>query len=177
MKWFKQILGIFGEGNSVMIAEPSQILIQQDYYSIAWGLKHNGYYISSEGIKYSYDKPKQWNFYERLNHNGPKERSWGNDKISFIERNKLLKNLGVCKISYTKSKFDQDKLFYIIDELTNSELIETMVGGCDMGLHSTSLLVFDNLNNTYKRILLGCQGDFFLELKTDKKKIIYDLIK
>jgi hypothetical protein len=52
-----------------------------------------------------------------------------------------------------------------------------MFGGCDMGLQSTSLLVFDNLNNTYKRILLGCQGDFLLELKTDKKKIIYDLIK
>jgi hypothetical protein len=52
-----------------------------------------------------------------------------------------------------------------------------VVGGSDMGLHSTSILVFDNLNNTYKRILLGCQGDFFLELNSDKKKIVYDLIK
>ena len=177
MKWFKQILGIFGEGNSVMIAEPSQILIQQDYYSIAWGLKHNGYYMNSEGIKYSYDKPQKWNFYERLNSNGQKERSWGNDKISFIERNKLLMNLDFCEKSYSKSKFDQDNLLNLIAELTNSELIETMVGGCDMGLHSTSLLVFDSLNNTYRRILLGCQGDFFLELNTDKRMIIYDLIK
>ncbi len=174
MEWFKQIFGIFREGNSI---EPSQILIQQDYYSIAWGLKHNGYYINSEGIKYSYDNPPKWNFYERINNNGQKERSWGNDKISFIKKNKLLRNLEFCKISYSNSKFNQDKLFNIIDELTNSELIETMVGGCDMGLHSTSLLVFDSLNNTYRRILLDCQGDFFLELNTAKKTIIYDLIK
>lgn len=177
MKWFKQILGILREGNSVVNAEPSQILIQKDYYSIAWGLKHNGCYINSEGIKYSYDNPQKWNFYERINNNGQKERSWGNDKISFIEKNKLLKNLEFCNISYSISKFDQDKLFNIIDELTNSELNETMVGDCDMGLHSISLLVFDSLNNTYRRILLGCQGDFFLELNTDKKMIIYNLIK
>ena len=177
MKWFKQILGVLREGNSIVTAEPSQILIQQDYYSIAWGLKHNGYYMNSEGIKYSYDKPQKWNFYERLNSNGQKERSWGNDKISFIERNKLLMNLEFCEKSYSKSKFDQDNLLNLIDELINSELIETMVGGCDMGLHSTSLLVFDSLNNTYRRILLGCQGDFFLELNTDKRMIIYDLIK
>jgi hypothetical protein len=86
-------------------------------------------------------------------------------------------NLEFCEKSYSKSKFDQDNLLNLIDELTNSELIETMGGGCDMGLHSTSLLVFDSLNNNYKRILLGCQGDFFLELNTDKRMIIYDLIK
>lgn len=177
MKWIKQIFGILREENSVVSTEPSHILIQQDYYSIAWGLKHNGCYINSEGIKYSYDKPKKWNFYQKLNSNGQKERSWGSDKISFIERDKLLMNLEFCKKSYLKNKFDENKLLNIVDELTNSELIETMVGGCDMGLHSTSLLVFDSLNNNYRRILLGCQGDFFLELSTDKKNIIYDLIK
>ena len=177
MKWFKQIIGILGKGNSIVIDEPSQVIIQKDYYSIAWGTKHHGYFISSKGIKYSYNEPKQWNFFERLNHNGQKERSWGNDKISFIERNKLMKNLESCEKSYTESKFDEDKIFSLIDEFTNSELIETVVGGSDMGLHSTSILVFDNLNNTYKRILLGCQGDFFLELNSDKKKIVYDLIK
>ncbi len=177
MNWIKQILGILVKCRSDLIVEPPHIIFQVDYYSIARGLKHSGYYITSEGIKYSYDKPSKWNFCEKLNQDVKKERSWSSDKLSFIEKNKLLQNLGSCEISSTPFIIEHENIISIIDELTNSELIEVGGGGCDMGLHSRSLLVFDNLNNNYKRILLGCQGDLDLELNSDKKRIIYDMFK
>ena len=177
MNWIKQIIGILDKRSLGPIAEPPHYIFQEDYYSIARGLKHSGCYITSEGIKYAYDNPSRWNFYEILNQEGRKERSTGYDKLSFIERNKLLHNLGSCEISFTSSKIEQERIISIIDELTNSELIVAGGGGCDMGLHSRSLLVFDNFKNNYKRILLGCQGDSDLELNSDKKRIIYDIFK
>jgi hypothetical protein len=159
------------------LTEPPRLLFQQDYYSIAWGLKHQGYYISSEGIKYSYNNPIKWNFYEKLRIDGTKEMSWGHDKISFIEKGKLLKNLVECEMKYTDNKIETDSIFSVIDELIKSDLIETRFGGCDMGLQSTSLLIYDDLNNNYKRILLECQGDFFLELNSEKKSFIYEKFK
>jgi hypothetical protein len=177
MSWIKEIKGVFKKAKPVLPLEAPRFLFQQDFYSIAWELKHQGYYINPEGIKYSYDNPANWNFYEKPNNDGKYERSWGIEKISFIEKNNLLKNLNSCDIRFTKNKIESDRILSLIDELTYSDLIEANMRGCDMGLHSSSLLVFDDLNNKYKRILLDCQGDRFLELNSDKKAMIYELFK
>ena len=121
MSWIKQIKKVFKIEKTDLLSETSLFLFQQDYYSIAWGLKHQGYYINSEGIKYSYNNLAKWNFYEKINKDGKNERSWGNDKISFIDKNNLLKNLNSCDISFTKYKIESDKILSVIDELTNSD--------------------------------------------------------
>ena len=103
--------------------------------------------------------------------------SWGQDKISFIEKGKLLNNLAECEMKYRDNKIGTDSIFSLIEELIKSNLIETGPGGCDMGLQSKSILIFDDFNNNYKRILLECQGDFFLELNSEKKSLIYEIFK
>ncbi len=157
------------------VADVPRILFQEDYYSIAWGLKHEGYYIDLEGKKYSYKQPLNWNFYEIQNKDGKMERSWGIEKIAFIEKNKLLENLSFCEINCTEKKIEAHEIDSLIEELIQADLVDTGFGGCDMGLHSTALFILDNINNTYKRILLSCQGDKFAMLNSPKAALIQQL--
>lgn len=174
MQWIKQIFGFWFKDKLASRVEPPLILLQQEYYSLAWGLRHYGYYIASDGFKYSYNNPVKWNYYIKINKDLSEEKCLGNEKISFMEKKNLIQNLNFCEKTDTHKKIVTDQIMHLVDDLLNADLLKTMPGGNDMGLHSTALLVFDKSNNTYKRILLGCQGDFFLELNSNKNDLIFD---
>jgi hypothetical protein len=188
MKWIEVIQGLFKKNKTADLSSQvrknveidwgsdlPRFLFQEDYYSIAWGRNHGGYYIDLEGKKYSYKQPLNWNFYETQKKDGKMERSWGIEKIAFIEKNLLLENLSFCEISFTEQKIEAHEIDSLIDELIQADLVDTGFGGCDMGLQSKALLVFDNINNTYKRILLSCEGDKFAILNSPKTTLILQL--
>jgi hypothetical protein len=77
------------------------------------------------------------------------------------------------KIESSDSNFKNIKLDEIVQSLTEAGF-EDAGGGCDMGIKSYSILIFDNSCSQYKRIILKTLGDKCL---TNKSLYTSELLK
>lgn len=132
--------------NNRKSAENEVVLFYQ-YINYSWGIQNNGFYLTADGIKYSFEYKDNLTFEEIIND----------------ENNKKIK-----KYSKKEMKALTKQLNLIEDDLD----FEILSAGCDMG--QTSLYKIYKEKNEYKRVLLGSCGDI---IEKPKDKNVQNLCK
>lgn len=147
-------------------------LLNYEYFNIAWGDEHEGYFIDTLGNILNYTLPAKWNFY--ISSEKPTQNIfWGNEIDGQISPKHLFENLNSLK----KEKSDVNIITIRIEEIVHSLTesgYEHSFGACDMGIHSYSILIFDNTIDQYKRIVLKTVGN---ECITNKSPHSAELLK
>ena len=147
-------------------------LLNYEYFSLAWGKKHEGYFIDSLGNILSYNMPTKWNFYTS-SEEFSSEVFWGYEIDGQISPKHLFENLNSLKKKSSDCIFINISIDEIVQNLTESGF-EYSGGGCDMGIRSYSILIFENNAGQYKRIILKTIGD---ECLTNKSSFTTELLK
>ena len=139
-----------------IILKKYPVLLNYDFFSLAGG-GHYGYFLDARGNAYFYHNPRKWNYFKSEEKNS-ETVFWGHEKDGTISREKLIQNLnGTENRLYDLPLFDfrwEEMSEYII-----SSEYEIFNGGCDMGIQSHSLLIFDKESDLFKRIILSTKGD------------------
>ena len=133
-------------------------LLNYECFSLAWNEQHKGCFIDPfNGCLIEYHNPKDWIFFS-----SSEEYStnvfWGYEKDGTIKRSDLFQNINNSK----KSNIESGRIDVNIDEMLH-DLIETgfdeTLGGYDMGITSYSILIYDSINDEYRRNILKTEGD------------------
>jgi|GEM_PF-6878102 len=149
--------------------EDLPFLYQSEFYSIAWGMKHYGFFIDPKGRKYNYRISNdyryavtdKWNWFKAV---GTVDHS-GNivyEREATITPNNLFENL-LNSVEY-KPWFGYKKKTNIITEEMITDLLQSPIEdhgdiACDAGSFTNSLYVYDAEMDIYKRVLLSMDGD------------------
>ena len=147
-------------------------LLHYEYFNLAWGKIHEGYFIDSLGNILSYNMPTKWNFYTSLEKFSSKDFR-GNEIDGQISPKHLFENLNSLKKKSSDCNFININIDEIVQNLTKSDY-EYSYAGCDMGIRSYSILIFDNNCGQYKRIILKTIGDTCL---INKSSYTVELLK
>lgn len=146
-------------------------IYQSEFYSIAWGMKHYGFFIDPQGRKYNYRLSKdnryavndQWNFCETTDMVAPSDNTaYRHEDHETITPDHLFENL-MNSVEY-KPWFGYKKKNNIITEEMIADLLLSPIEdygdiACDAGSFTNSLYVYDAEMGIYKRILLSMDGD------------------
>jgi hypothetical protein len=168
LNMFKKILKLFIPKNSDNMLNYSvqnlPFLLTYEYYNLSRGLKHDGFYIDPSGNILNYVMPNKWNFYtsscsNNLNNFRPHEID---ERISPEELFQNLHNLIKKNSIFSIINFD---LAEILQDILEAGY-ENTDGGCDMGIHSYSILVYDSTCDKYKNIILKTTGDLCITNKS-----------
>lgn len=138
--------------------ENMPFIFQSEYYSLAWGANHFGYYIAPDGRKYRYNMPEEWNSYSCPN----KSTVWGYETNGTISPENLFQNLrnSVKVLRLFPSQREKAMITQtMIDDLLASEVKDFGQAYADAGIRSNALLVYEQETGLYKRILLRTKGD------------------
>jgi len=132
---------------NIFSIENTPYLYQSEFYSLAWGRKHYGFYVDPAGITYKYKMPENWNFI----------------KHDIIESELLFQNLELSVVQLPFTKFLRRKIVIsdvVIKDLMDSTIEDHGMVRNDAGDFPNSLLVYDTTIQKYRRILLNCDGDY-----------------
>lgn len=146
-------------------------IYQSEFYSIAWGRKHYGFFIDPQGRKYNYRLSKdnryevtdKWNWCTPTGTVDPMQSTVyeheGNGAITPAE---LFENI-MNSVEY-KPWFGYKKKTNVITEEMIVDLLQSPIEdhgdiACDAGSFTNSLYVYDAEMDIYKRILLSMNGD------------------
>jgi hypothetical protein len=139
-------------------------LLHYERYSLGWDSCHEGFFIDPQGNVYSYEKPYYWNSFISPEQNGD-EFFWGYETDGQISPQKSFENLkkskklnsdlGPIALYLGHIELNMDEVFA---DLAKSE-IDEFGAGCDMGVKSFAVLIFDKTVDLYKRIILKTSGD------------------
>jgi hypothetical protein len=146
--------------------------LNYEYSFFGKGSKLEGYFIDSDGNILSYNMPERWNFY--TSSKNPKSDDFlGSETDGQISPEHLFENLNSLKkknghFSLIKTNMDE-----IVKSLNESGF-ENKFGGCDMGIRSYSILIFDDISGQYKRIILKTLGNIRI---TNKSFYTSELLK
>lgn len=131
-------------------------IYQSEFYSIAWGVEHYGFFIDSQGRKYTYDNPTDWNWYEAA------DMIWGHETDGIIAPEALFANLAASKEQKPLFSFMRKPnpfTLEMLSELTKWPIEDYGQMRCDAGCDSHSVYIYDADYGKYRRILLSCDGD------------------
>jgi hypothetical protein len=144
---------------------------QSDYYSIAWGKQHRGFYILPNGDKYVYEQPTEWKFHtvQPYEEHPATDNVWGFEDNGEVSPENLFLNIKRCTKAFSfRSLFGGISLS---SEAISSLLKSTVTGRLgyktDQGTLSNSILIFYAKTNCYKRVLLSATGQ--MELRNSCK--------
>lgn len=145
-------------------------IYQSEFYSIAWGMKHYGFFIDPKGHKYNYRSKDyryavtdKWNWCTPTGTDDAMQSTvYKHEKDGAITPNDLFENL-LNSVEY-KPWFGYKKKTNIITEEIIADLLKSSIEdygqiACDAGCFSNSLYVYDAEMDIYKRILLSMDGD------------------
>jgi hypothetical protein len=140
-------------------------LLQYEYYSIAWGSRHEGYFIEPNGNVLSYKDPRNWNHY-KSDEEYSSNTFWGYETDGRICPKSLFENLdGLKKQSSNSGITTLNMNAEMLQDLMESEF-EYGNGRCDAGVYSHAMIVFDKTSGSYKRIVLKTTGEKILTNKS-----------
>lgn len=133
-------------------------IYQSEFYSLAWGFECKGFYVDPKGRTFKSKMPEKWHRYK----SNSGKHSWGYETDGTISTMELFENL--------KNSVEDTPVFSflrqtnpitqaMIDDLLKSPIEDYGQVMCDAGLSSNSLYVYDAESNSYRRILLSCDGD------------------
>ncbi|MBB6236910.1 hypothetical protein HDC90_001527 [Pedobacter sp. AK013] len=146
-------------------------IYQSEFYSIAWGMEHYGFFIDPQGRKYNYRISKdyryavtgKWNWFKTAKTGDPSDDTvYTCEEYGTITPNNLFENL-MNSVEY-KPWFGYKKKTNIITEEMIADLLQSPIKDhgditCDAGSFTNSLYVYDAEMGIYKRILLSMDGD------------------
>lgn len=146
-------------------------IYQSEFYSIAWGIKHYGFFIDPQGRKYNYRLSKdyryaisdKWNLCETIDKVAPSDNTaYRHEEYETITPADLFENL-LNSVEY-KPWFGYKKKTNIITKEMIADLLQSPIEdhgdiACDAGSFTNSLYVYDTEMGIYKRILLSMDGD------------------
>ncbi len=151
-------------------------LFQEESYSVAWGIKHFGKFITPQGDCYSYEQPWPWNFC-RLS---PSNRDGDSVQhcYGFISAAGLFQNL-------YQSKKDFPNLDGAIDFHTMYKQVEEIISAtpkiqifnsslCDGPYVAQNVYIYREENKAYERFTLKHTGNILIDHDSNE---INDIIK
>lgn len=136
-------------------------IYQSEYFSLAWGKQHRGFYVLPNGDKYVYNMPDHFNFYE-IEGNEFGNTAWGDETELTIAPELLFENLKIStKQNGWLSLFKSKTLLKadVLKDLLKSKVKHYGQQMNDAGIKSNSLLIYDTDLRLYKRTLLKADGD------------------
>jgi len=147
-------------------------LLNYEYFSLAWGSEHEGYFIDPvQGSFIEYQNPKDWILFS-----SSEEYStnvfWGYETDGVIKKKDLLNNINNSKKRTVEPIMTNIKLDKIIQDLAESGF-DYLGGVCDMGITSYSILIYDPIKNVYRRNILKTEDD---ECLTSKSSFASELL-
>lgn len=151
--------------------ETLSFIYQSEFYSIAWGTEHFGFFIDPQGRKYNFRLSKdyryaisdKWNLCKTTDKVNPSDNTADeHEEYETIIPDDLFENL-LNSVEY-KPWFGYKKKTNVITEHIIADLLKSPVSDydqmvCDAGCFSNSLYVYDAEMGIYKRILLSMDGD------------------
>ncbi|RBQ05846.1 hypothetical protein [Pedobacter miscanthi] len=146
-------------------------LYQSEFYSIAWGMEHYGFFIDPQGRKcnyriskdYRYGVTDKWNLSKTTDKVDPSDNTaYEHEEYETIAPDDLFENL-LNSVEY-KPWFGYQKKTNIITEEMIADLLQSPIEdhgdiALDAGSFTNSLYVYDAEMGIYKRILLSMDGD------------------
>ncbi len=146
-------------------------IYQSEFYSIAWGMEHYGFFIDPQGRKYKYRISKdyryavtdKWNWFTPTRMVDSSEKTvYESEGDGKIKPDDLFENL-LNSVEY-KPWYGYKKKTNIITEEMIADLLQSPIEdyghiACDAGAFTNSLYVYDAEMGIYKRILLSMDGD------------------
>ncbi|CAH0186147.1 MULTISPECIES: hypothetical protein [unclassified Pedobacter] len=146
-------------------------IYQSEFYSIAWGTEHYGFFIDPQGRKYNYRLSKdyryaitdKWKWCTPTGMVDPMQKTvYEPEEDGEITPAELFENL-TNSVEY-KPWFGYKKKTNIITEEMIADLLQSPIEdhediACDAGSFTNSLYVYDAEIDIYKRILLSMDGD------------------
>jgi len=151
--------------------EDLPFIYESEFYSIAWGTEHYGFFIDPQGRKYNYRITKdyryavtdKWNWFKTTDKVDPSDNTaFRYEEHETITPDDLFENL-LNSVEY-KPWFGYKKKTNIITEEMIADLLQSPIEdhgdiACDAGSFTNSLYVYDADMDIYKRILLSMDGD------------------
>ncbi len=159
-----QILKNNTRTETVYMVDNLSYIYQSEFYSLAWGKVHHGFYFLPNGSKYRYREPENWNFYSSAQNqtNTPFKIVWGYETDGVIAPEHLFQNLrnsslltGLLGGAIVKPNPIN---LEAINHLMQAEIVDYGMIATDQGTLSNSILVYDPTISLYKRILLTSNG-------------------
>lgn len=146
--------------------------LNYEYFNLAWGKTHKGYFLDPvNGLFMAYQNPDDWysfTSFEKFSGNC----FWGYEKDGVIHRKLLFSNIRRATqktIPPTMQPMDLDKIEGDLD----ASGFDDSGGGCDMGVTSYTLLIYDPVKDVYRRKILKTEGDACL---TNKSSFTQELL-
>lgn len=135
-----------------------QVVFQAEFVNFAWGRVQKGFFITSDGTMYTYDKPEKWIFPD----NG------------FIKQQDMKNNLGKCTKSGTVNLETLNRMKALILNVDENKLSEIKAVMADAGSEKYSFFIQNPSNNELHENILLRRGDFYQENSDEDAKIITD---
>jgi hypothetical protein len=156
-------------------------LFQYEYFNIAWGLEHEGFYLLPDGSKYSYNAAKNENvsssefrFDKIPRQDSTNER--GADTDVFITPDDLFHNLSISTFeSITNIEQNPKEILRMIKAAQKSEYFHGFRAVTDRGVISQSALYFNTKSGHYERVLLATEEIINLSKYTQELCNIFGL--
>ncbi|MFY7667714.1 MAG: hypothetical protein ACOVQG_03160 [Crocinitomicaceae bacterium] len=151
--------------NSYSFENTPLFLLNHEFFSIAWGQKHFGYFVDPiNGYFIEYQNPVNWNFFSSAK-NEKNSVFWGHETDGFIMRKDLFQNINQLKITTIKQESVEFNLSEILNDIIKSGY-DQVGGGCDMGISSYTILIYDIYKDLYTRNILNTDGDLCLRSRS-----------
>ena len=157
--------------NQSLTPDNLPFLYQSDFYSIAWGMEHYGFFVDPKGQKYNYRLSKdhryevtdKWNWCTPTGTVDPiQSTAYEHEEDGVITPADLFENL-MNSVEY-KPWFGYKKKINVITQEIIADLLQSPIEdygqvACDAGSFTNSLYVYDAEKGIYKGILLSMDGD------------------
>jgi hypothetical protein len=143
------ILVLAGCKKSNVISERQKILFQFEYVNYAWGYRHTGFIIDSQGNVLTYENPENWNFLDD-NHS--------------ISGNMVSENLKKCSPSGIKITPEElQKYAGYIKNIASTKISALKNVAADAGSYEYFCFQYSETTESYKGYLIKMEGDFTCE--------------
>jgi hypothetical protein len=167
---------VFRKSTQEIVFRPSSLpyIFQYEKHNAAWTKERSGYFIFPNGIIYDYYFSPKLNFNEDyLNNQNTKSSEMVEDYK--MEEEVIPDILYNCIARSSKSwfsKLNSSKTINttILDQLINSEL-EYVQMGCDMGMETKFIWIYNTKTLKYNRITLIGEGDYSVLNKSSETKL------
>jgi hypothetical protein len=135
-------------------------LFQYEYFNIAWGLEHEGFYLLPDGRKYSYNASEENNYNKDFRfYKIPNQKNdivWGDDTNGFIRPDDLFHNFSISTLEATNIlELDPNETLKKIKDVQDTEGFYWGLSGTDSGVSSLAALYFNEKAGYYERVLLA----------------------
>ena len=149
-------------------------LFQEESYSVAWGIKHFGKFITPQGYCYAYEQPWPWNFcrFKPSSEDGGSVRHC----YGYISSDDLLQNLYKSKVELPKltAAIDIHSMYNQVEEIisTTPKIQISNFSLCDGPFIAQNIYIYRKKIEMYERFTLSHSGNIIVDHYSKEVSII-----